>query len=320
MQRQGEDFRGGEGYNAPSGAAGFTAPQPQAQAQPPSTPGASGNWDAAWEKRVRKLLPGETGDLNDPEYRNYLNKKLKKLRGGQAEKPKPLPAGTKPTEPTQTGGPDPPPTEPMQTGGPEPLPGGGAGGPVNPEGGWMPNRTPLPWGGGGRENWGQGPAPSQGYPSGGAGYPNAPNYPGPGQSSPLPGYPGGPVQTNPGEPNPMTPGGYPEMPPAGRGYPRWPGGPGGEDPYSGSGPIDPYGSGGPFEGQERGTTGPTGAESRTTAAPVRYGPGETPPPGRGYPRWPGGRAPEWGPRRPWGPQARQVDPMAAYQAQSGRTV
>ena len=397
MGRQGDDdydpstarARSSGGYNPPAGGA---APQPPPQtpaapAAPAAPQGYQGerrddssvgekDWDPNWEKRVHKKLPGEKGDLNDPKYRDYLNRKLKKMRKGGGQ-PKPVPGGTEPGDGSgvPTGGVDPPPTggvDPPPTGGVDPPPTGG-GGPVNPVGGWMPNQAALPWGGGGRVNWGQGPAPSQGYPGGGAGYPGAPNYPVPGQSSPLPGYPGGPVSTNPGQPNPSTAGGYPDMPPAGHGYPKWPQN-GLEDRQAPGGNVDPtqypqagggagdskqesYETGrqpgpqqpktgdfeirrgeykvdpGDWEKQAPGAPGPvsplqegyeTGRQPgpqqpNTGGGPRRLGPGETPPPGRGYPRWPGGRAPEWGPRRPWGSGQRQVDPMAAYQATQGRT-
>ena len=333
MGRQGDDdydpstarARSSGGYNPPAGGA---APQPPPQtpaapAAPAAPQGYQGerrddssvgekDWDPNWEKRVHKKLPGEKGDLNDPKYRDYLNRKLKKMRKGGGQ-PKPVPGGTEPGDGSgvPTGGVDPPPT--------------GGGGPGNPVGGWLPNQAALPWGGGGRVNWGQGPAPSQGYPGGGAGYPGAPNYPVPGQSSPLPGYPGGPVSTNPGQPNPSTAGGYPDMPPAGHGYPKWPQN-GLEDRQAPGGNVDPTqypqaGGGAGDSKQESYETGrqPGPQQPNTGGGPRRLGPGETPPPGRGYPRWPGGRAPEWGPRRPWGSGQRQVDPMAAYQATQGRT-
>jgi len=299
--------RGGRPQPPPGPAPPAPTPPPAGGAQPPAPAAAAPqgyqgerrddstvgekDWDPGWEKRVRKMFPDEKGDLNDPKYRDYLNKKMR----GERQKAK-APAGGGGEVPPEEAPPEAPPggtAEEPPTGGVDPGPGAPSG-PVNPQGGWMPNRAPLPWGGGGRTNWGQGPAQGQGYPGGGAGYPGAPNYPLPGQGSPLPGQPGGPVRGTPGQPNPTT---FPGPGPPGHGFPRMPPGPGQTGPFDPRGPggsLPPRGGGGfprgpeQWPGQRSGATGGFVPPDH----PSQQGGGgqfpQMPPPGRGYPRWPGG--------------------------------
>lgn len=172
----------------PAVAAGYTG-----QRKDESTVG-NKDWDPGWAERLRKSGQFSEEDLSeknlwDPQHRAYLNKKLKawqqsqKKQGGGGAGGGAEPAPPPMSEPEPAPGPErggernqPPPGEwPPRYPGPTP--------PGWPGGGWLPNQVQMPWGGGGRSGWGQGPQT-------GAGYPGAPSYPGQGQSYPVPGYPG----------------------------------------------------------------------------------------------------------------------------------
>ena len=248
------------------------------------------DWDAAWEKRAKKLLGDRAGshaDMADPQHRRWVNKQLKKQKasaGGGGETPaEEPPAETAPPPGEAEGGP--PDTGGVDTMPPEGTPGApGAPPPGQWAGGWLPNAgAAVPWGGGGRGDWTN--------VRGGAGYPGAPSYPGQGQAYPLPGQPGGSAPGGyPGTPPVMTgPGGYPGPTPPG--YPGGgtteaimrQGGTGGWDP------ADPSNQPGPPNPTWAPVGTTPGAPTGPMRAPAPGGyPGPTPPPMPGAPGAPGG--------------------------------
>lgn len=122
-----EDMPGAPTPNAPPDAPAAAPAQPTAPADP-GTPqagqqqtGMEQDWDSPWENRARKILGDKVGsreDLQDPEHRKWINRKLRKHRAKNKAAKAATTVGPE-TEP-ETGGVDPPP-EP-ETGGIDPLP------------------------------------------------------------------------------------------------------------------------------------------------------------------------------------------------------